>query len=245
MLARWGCRSPEQFRDIARGYEHFCRGKQSLSERIRAAEDAVSALEDKLAFAQGSAKQYTFELGLDKNDPKRDAAVLLSKLSELERMVKKCEKAEAECPHPAPQKALDSLPEQAEEQAFFDLTADKTASAADPVPDSAAVNPGNQHTFIIMDISGKQPSEKTCTERPVYLFRKSVQHLQNHTAPDPCQKKVFSLPVTGRFHSILHGDLSPVISCPYCQNACIQYFHFIAVLQVLYNIIRSVSIHKI
>ena len=95
MLARWGCRSPEQFRDIARGYEHFCRGKQSLSEQIRAAEDAVSALEDKLAFAQGSAKQYIFELGLDKNDPKRDAAVLLSKLSELERMVKKCEKAEA------------------------------------------------------------------------------------------------------------------------------------------------------
>ena len=95
MLARWGCRSPEQFRDIARGYEHFCRGKQNLAESIRAAENAVSALEDKLAFAQNSAKQYVFELGLDKNDPKRDATVLLSKLSELERMIKKCEKAEA------------------------------------------------------------------------------------------------------------------------------------------------------
>ena len=95
MLARWGCKNPEQFRDIARGYEHFCRGKQGLAETIRAAEDAVSALEDKLAFAQSSAKQYVFELGLDKNDPKRDAAVLLSKLSELERMVKKYEKAEA------------------------------------------------------------------------------------------------------------------------------------------------------
>ena len=95
ILARWGCRSPEQFRDIARGYEHFCRGKQNLAESIRAAENAVSALEDKLAFAQNSAKQYVFELGLDKNDPKRDATVLLSKLSELERMIKKCEKAEA------------------------------------------------------------------------------------------------------------------------------------------------------
>ncbi|MBR6772173.1 MAG: AAA family ATPase [Clostridia bacterium] len=95
MLARWGCRSPEQFRDIARGYEHFCRSKQNLAESIRSAEDAVSALEDKLRFAQSGAKQYVFELGLDKTDPKRDAAVLLSRLSELERMVKKCEKAEA------------------------------------------------------------------------------------------------------------------------------------------------------
>ena len=95
MLARWGCRSPEQFRDIARGYELFCRSRAALEGRIRAAENGIDALEDKLAFAQSSAKQYVFELGLDKNDPRRDAAVLLSKHTELDRMLKKCEKAEA------------------------------------------------------------------------------------------------------------------------------------------------------
>ena len=95
MLGRWGCTRPEQFRDIARGYELFCRGRDSAKSEICAAETASEALEDKLIFRRKSAEDYIFRLGLSKTDPLRDAAVLLTKNGELERLRKKCEKAEA------------------------------------------------------------------------------------------------------------------------------------------------------
>ncbi|MBR4941281.1 MAG: hypothetical protein IKZ19_04715, partial [Clostridia bacterium] len=93
MLAKWGCRSPEQFRDIARAYEHYCRGRDSFADEIRLGEEAVADIDDKLAFRRRSAKQYIYELGLG-DDPLREVTLLLSALGELDRMKKKLSAAE-------------------------------------------------------------------------------------------------------------------------------------------------------
>ncbi len=89
MLSRWGCRTPEQFREIARGYELFYRGRKAAEAELAAAENAITALEDKLAFAARSAEGYVTRLGLDRADPRRDAAVLMANLEHLKQMYKK------------------------------------------------------------------------------------------------------------------------------------------------------------
>lgn len=95
LLESWGCTRPEQFRDVARGYERFCRGRLAAEDEISRAEAAAEELEDKLLLRKKSAGQYALMLGLTGPDPLREVTVLMAKLGELDRLRKKCEKAEA------------------------------------------------------------------------------------------------------------------------------------------------------
>ncbi len=95
ILSRWGCNSPDRFSDIARAYEVFCRGREKNIDELAERSAALSDLQDKLAFRQRSAEQYVSELGLDPEDPLRDVSLLMARLSDLERLRARCERAEA------------------------------------------------------------------------------------------------------------------------------------------------------